>query len=100
LDADVEWLESLGATVTRRETGNPRTAGARFDTRSLTNALVAAAGELRLEQPLRELPDGVPVVLATGGFQGSRDLLREHVTPEAGHLLLRASPWSTGDGLR
>jgi hypothetical protein len=49
---------------------------------------------------MRELPDGVPVVLATGGFAADRGLVREHVTAEADHLLLRAAPGSTGDGLR
>jgi succinate dehydrogenase/fumarate reductase flavoprotein subunit len=39
-------------------------------------------------------------VLATGGFQGDRSLVREHVTSEADHLLLRANPWSAGDGMR
>jgi succinate dehydrogenase/fumarate reductase flavoprotein subunit len=39
-------------------------------------------------------------VLATGGFQGDRDLVRKHITPEADHILLRANPWSAGDGLR
>src|SRR5215212_5479309 len=33
LDADVAWLESLGAPVVERETGNPLTVGTRFDTR-------------------------------------------------------------------
>src|SRR3954465_14645134 len=42
LDGDLAWLESLGARVTERDTGNPRTAGLRFDTRSLTEALVRA----------------------------------------------------------
>jgi hypothetical protein len=40
------------------------------------------------------------VILATGGFQGDRELVREHVTPEADDVVLRANPWSTGDGLR
>jgi hypothetical protein len=72
----------------------------RFDTHSLTEALVRAAGPPRLGEPLRELPSGVPVVLATGGFAADRELVREHITPEAGELMLRATPWSTGDGLR
>jgi succinate dehydrogenase/fumarate reductase flavoprotein subunit len=38
-------------------------------------------------------------LLATGGFQGDPELVREHVRP-GGELLLRANPWSTGDGLR
>jgi succinate dehydrogenase/fumarate reductase flavoprotein subunit len=100
LDADVAWLESLGAPVVERDTGNPLTTGTRFDTRGLTRALARDAG-VRLGEPLRELPgDGTPVILATGGFQADRDLVREHVTPEAGSLLLRAAPWSSGDGLR
>ena len=99
-DDAVRWLESLGAPVLTRETGNPLTRGVQFDTRALTDALVRAAGEVRLREPLRELPRDVPVVLATGGFQGDRELVRLHVTPEADHLLLRANPWSTGDGLR
>ena len=126
LDADLEWLESLGAPVVARETGNPLTTGMRFDPEGLTEALVAAAGGVvaapgaasaasavgapaaplnaahgvHLASPLRELPDRVPVILATGGFAADPALVREHVTPEADHLLLRAAPGSTGDGLR
>jgi succinate dehydrogenase/fumarate reductase flavoprotein subunit len=100
LDGDLAWLESLGAPVTERDTGNPLTTGARFDPEGLTAALVEAAGGVRLGEGLREPPDGVPLVLATGGFGASRDLLREHVTSEADHLLIRAAPGSTGDGLR
>ena len=100
LDEALGWLESLGAPVRARETGNPETAGVRFDPEGLTEALVAAAGEVRLGEPLRELPSGVPVVLATGGFQADRELVRRHVTPYADDLLLRAAPGSTGDGLR
>jgi fumarate reductase flavoprotein subunit len=95
LDDALDWLESLGAPVLERDTGNPLTAGRRFDTRALTDAL---AVDVRLGEPLVDLPDGVPVVLATGGFQGDPALVREHVTPEP--LLLRANPWSAGDGLR
>jgi fumarate reductase flavoprotein subunit len=101
LDGDLAWLESLGARVVARETGNPLTVGVRFDPRSVVDALLETAGtEVRLRAPLHELPDGAPVVLATGGFQADRDLVREHVTPEADHLVLRAAPWSAGDGLR
>jgi fumarate reductase flavoprotein subunit len=155
LDADLVWLESLGAPVTARETGNPLTTGIRFDSEGLTEALVAAAGGLvtapreaapratsaaagrataastrggaastrggaasvsggaasvsggaasaaagvHVAASLRELPDRTPVVLATGGFAADRALVREHVTSEADHLLLRAAPGSTGDGL-
>lgn len=39
------------------------------------------------------------VVLATGGFQGSEELVQEHITADTENLWLRANPWSTGDGL-
>jgi fumarate reductase flavoprotein subunit len=101
LDEDLEWLRGLGAPVIGEETGNPLTTGLRFDPSGLAAALVRAAGdEVRLGQPLRELPRSVPVVLATGGFAASRELVRAHVTDQAEHLMLRAAPGSVGDGLR
>jgi hypothetical protein len=101
LDADLEWLRSLGIEPTERGTGNPATTGARFDTQALTGTLLrAAGGRVRLGEPLRELPADTPVVLATGGFQADRELVRRSITREADSLLLRATPWSTGDGLR
>jgi FAD binding domain-containing protein len=100
LDADLEWLQSLGGPVVERETGNELTAGLRFDPEGLIEALLGTAGEVRSGSPLTELPAGVPVVLATGGFPASRELLAEHVTPQAGHVVLRASPGNAGDGLR
>jgi succinate dehydrogenase/fumarate reductase flavoprotein subunit len=86
LDDAVEWLESLGAPVLARETGNPRTVGARFDPRGLTEALVRSAGDVRLKEPFAEAQ-----LLATGGF--AAQLARDR------GLLLRASPWSEGDGI-
>src|SRR5919201_6062677 len=44
LDDGLAWLESLGAPVLTRETGNPLTVGWRFDTAGVTQALVRAAG--------------------------------------------------------
>ncbi len=102
LDEGLEWLESLGAPVVERETGNPLTTGVRFDTQGLTDTLVQAAGDVRFREGLGTVPatrlDG-PVVLATGGFQGDRELVERYVAP-AGPLRLRANPWSAGDGLR
>ena len=100
LDDALRWLESLGAPVVARETGTAFTTGIRFEPQGLTAALARAAGDIRLRQPVRDLPADVPVILATGGFQGDRELVRHHVTPEADALVLRANPWSVGDGLR
>ena len=105
LDEGLAWLESLGAPVLTRETGNPLTTGVRFNPRGLTEALVRTAGEVRLGEPGTHPgthPGGVPgepLVLATGGFQGDRELVERYVRPAA-PLRLRANPWSAGDGLR
>ena len=100
LDDDLAWLETLGASVVERETGNPLTTGLRLDPGKLTETLARRASEIRLREPLTELPEGMPVILATGGFQGNVDLVRRHITAEAPNLVLRANPWSAGDGLR
>ena len=86
LDDALDWLERLGVEAMRRETGNALTIGRRYDPRALTDTLVHAAGDVRLDEPFAEAQ-----VLATGGF-GVR-LARER------SLLLRAAPWSEGDGL-
>ena len=39
------------------------------------------------------------LILATGGFQGNQELLARYIVRDPTHLALRASPWSTGDGL-
>jgi fumarate reductase flavoprotein subunit len=58
----------------------------------------AAGSEIWLSEPV---PDdaGPPLLLATGGFHGSRELVERYVRPAA-PLRLRANPWSSGDGLR
>ena len=94
LDDAIAWLESLGAPVVAHDTGNPRTVGKRFDPRGLTDTLVRMAGDVRLGETTPE-----PVILATGGFQGSAELVAEHIHPQ-GTLRLRANQWSSGDGLR
>lgn len=95
-DDAIEWLESLGAPVVGDSTGNPMTVGKRFDPAGLCEALMPS----EMRGPLTEVPDGSAVILATGGFQADRDLVRRHITPEADSLVLRANPWSSGDGLR
>jgi fumarate reductase flavoprotein subunit len=97
LDDGISWLKTLGAEVVWEETGNPRTVGVRFDPRSLTEALVRAAGEIRMGEAAPE--DSEQLVLATGGFQGHRELVHRHIAP-GGELLVRANRWSMGDGLR
>ena len=94
LDDAIAWLESLGAPVVAHETGNPRTVGKRFDPHGLTEALVRAAGDVRLGETTNE-----PTILATGGFQGDAALVEQHIHP-GGPLRLRANPWSSGDGMR
>jgi hypothetical protein len=90
LDDALGWLESLGAEPVWRDTENPLTTGRRYDPRALTRLLAAAAGVVELETPLAADAEP-PVLLATGGF-GAR-LARKR------GLLLRANPWSEGDGI-
>jgi succinate dehydrogenase/fumarate reductase flavoprotein subunit len=94
LDDAIGWLVSRGAPVVWEETGNPRTTGKRFDPRGLVEAL---AGDVELGA------DGCagdgPLVLCTGGFAASSELVTRFVRPAAA-LRLRANPWSEGDGLR
>jgi succinate dehydrogenase/fumarate reductase flavoprotein subunit len=100
MDRDLDWLLSLGAPAIEWGTGNPLTKGMRLDPAGTCAALLEAAGGARLDSPLSSLSDGIPTVLATGGFQADRELVRRHVTPQADHLVLRSSRGSTGDGLR
>jgi hypothetical protein len=90
LDDALRWLESLGAEPVWLDTENPLTTGRRYDPRALTRLLAHIAGSVQLETPLPEDAEP-PLLLATGGFPGR--LARER------GLLLRANPWSEGDGL-
>jgi hypothetical protein len=87
LDDALRWLESLGAEPVWRDTENPLTTGRRYDPRALTRLLAA---EVELETALGEDAEP-PLLLATGGFPA-------RLAHERG-LLLRANPWSEGDGL-
>ncbi len=84
------WLESLGAEPVWLDTENSLTTGRRYDPRALTRLLLEAVGEVELETRLPHDAE-VPLLLTTGGFPGR--LARER------GLLLRANPWSEGDGL-
>jgi hypothetical protein len=94
-DDGLEWLRSLGAPVVWEATGNPLTVGKRFDPAGLVSALSGAAGPVELGSS--EIAGG-PAILCTGGFAASPALVARHIAPAA-PLRLRASPWSTGDGL-
>ena len=96
LDDALDWLESIGAPVVWTETGNPKTIGRRFEPRGLTEALAARAGSIELRTD--GCGDG-GIILCTGGFAASSDLVTRYIAPSAS-LRLRASPWSEGDGLR
>jgi succinate dehydrogenase/fumarate reductase flavoprotein subunit len=90
LDDGLRWLEALGAEPVWPDTENPVTTGRRYEPRALTRLLAEAAGEIELGSGLPDRAES-PVLLATGGFPGR--LARER------GLLLRANPWSDGDGL-
>jgi fumarate reductase flavoprotein subunit len=87
LDDALAWLESLGAEPVWRDTENPLTTGRRYDPRALAR-LLAPDVELQTPLPGDAQP---PLLLTTGGFPVR--LARER------GLLLRANPWSEGDGL-
>jgi succinate dehydrogenase/fumarate reductase flavoprotein subunit len=92
LDDAIAWLVAQGAPVVWEETGNPSTVGKRFDPRGIVAAL-ARDVELGADGCTDEA-----TILCTGGFAASDDLVTRYIAP-AGALRLRASPWSTGDGL-
>lgn len=90
LDDSLGWLEALGVEPVWPDTENPLTTGRRYDPLALTRRLLEAAGDVELQSPLPDAAEA-PLLLATGGFPGR--LARER------GLLLRANPWSEGDGL-
>ena len=97
LDDALEWLARRGAEPVAVETGNALTVGRRFDPAALTRVLAACAGEVELG--VSSIPAARPLILCTGGFGGSPELVARHIRPAA-PLRLRANPWSVGDGLR
>jgi len=121
---DLDWLESIGATLFDGEFDVPGV-GKEIEpepfTEHMVERLTDAGGDLRTGTPMESLvcdesgavvgveattPGGErldveagAVILATGGFQGNERLLEQHVTDATGDLYLRSNPWSTGDGL-
>jgi succinate dehydrogenase/fumarate reductase flavoprotein subunit len=98
LDSALAWLIGRGAPVVSRETGNPLTTGVRYDPPGLVATLLNAlpAGALRLGTELASTEGRV--VLATGGFAASPELVARWIAPAA-RLRLRGNPGSTGGGL-
>ena len=92
LDEALDWLESLGAPVVERETGNPLTTGLRFDPRGLTEALVRAAGRRAARRRRRP----TPLDVATGGFQGGFGWSRARRASSA--AAAAGEPWSRATG--
>jgi succinate dehydrogenase/fumarate reductase flavoprotein subunit len=92
LDDALAWLVSKGAPVVWEETGNPLTTGKRFDPAGIVAAL---AGDVELGA---DGCGGDALILCTGGFAASRDLVARYIAPAA-PLRLRGNAWSAGDGL-
>jgi succinate dehydrogenase/fumarate reductase flavoprotein subunit len=68
--------------------------------RLLLEGGVVVGAELRTRSGERRVVRARCTLLATGGFGGDPDLRAEHIHPLARDLPLRASVYSTGDGLR
>lgn len=120
-------IRELGVRVADEPTLDVMTFGRGFSLditgllRACADVVTAAGGHILVGHAMRELVrdgdtvrgarirrddgtelgvDAAAVVLATGGFQGARDLLTSYLGPNADRLVLRSNPGSVGDGLR
>jgi succinate dehydrogenase/fumarate reductase flavoprotein subunit len=84
-----------GARLTRPGTGGEPTTG-----RGPTTAGETTTGGQPAEVLAAVTVSAPRVLLATGGFQGDRELLTGFLGPAAGTVLVRSNPGSTGDGFR
>jgi fumarate reductase flavoprotein subunit len=125
LEACLEWLEGFGIPALTRETGNPRTLGARFNPEQtvarLADHITLTGGRILMGTALDGLVEGPQgrlggvrvvrvasgekrpesadaVILASGGFAGNPELVGHYIIRGPGRMRLRAHPWSTGDG--
>ena len=123
LETDLSWLEEFGVPALTRETGNPLTFGARFEAKRVVEALaeritnsgvrvLVSTALSGLVQDSEGHVEGVrvvsgkeqrtqradAVVLASGGFGGSSELVSRYIIGGSGRMRLRANPWSTGEG--
>jgi succinate dehydrogenase/fumarate reductase flavoprotein subunit len=88
-------LQTLAARLAER--GGEVQHNCALDTLTMEDGRVVGARCIGAEGAL-EL-EASAVVLATGGFQGNAELVTRYIVRDASRLALRASPWSTGDGL-
>jgi succinate dehydrogenase/fumarate reductase flavoprotein subunit len=122
----VDWLRSTGASVSERWEGQMGFGSAvRVDIRAVLETwrerVGRAGGEILLGSTARRLITDATgsvagatvsgaagtreisasaVLLATGGFQGDRELVAKFIGPGAESLLVRSNPGSVGDGFR
>jgi len=122
----VEWVRAMGVTLSEPWTGQfGFGVGCRVDIKALLAALrdriertggtvlLQAAGRKVLQERDGAVngacvvtPDGDEeiragaVLLATGGFQGSAEMVATVIGPAARNMLVRSNANSTGDGLR
>ncbi|OZD11386.1 cytochrome C [Rhodococcus sp. 06-156-3C] len=121
----VEWIRSIGVDVGEAQKILSFGRGHKFDTNhyidickrsviqsggtvmldTVTESLVLDGGVVRGarvrtgSERSREVHAG-HTLLATGGFQGGKDLIARHVHAAAGSMELRSNPHSRGDGYR
>lgn len=124
LDGAMTWLEAQGARLGPIEHvlvhGRGRPIEPAQTIQALADRFVALGGELRFETAVEGLvmregkvcgvrltegervfeEEAAAVVLATGGFQGDPELVSRYILKDSKNLILRANPWSTGDGFR
>jgi succinate dehydrogenase/fumarate reductase flavoprotein subunit len=122
--AGVEWIRTVGVEAKPAVPVLGFGSGHQFDTNHYVDTcrrlVVESGGQVRLGTTTRRLlledrrvvgaeveADGSVeelratwTLLATGGFQGDRDLLVEKLHPQAGRMQLRANPHSVGAGYR
>ncbi|MGR6584869.1 FAD-dependent oxidoreductase (plasmid) [Rhodococcus qingshengii] len=124
-DGGVEWIRSIGIDVDPAQPILSFGRGHRFDTNhyvdtckrivldaggsvvfnTATEGLLFEDGAVRGAvvrtdaEPAREIRAG-QILLATGGFQGDKELLAQYVHPDAGRMALRSNPYSCGEGYR
>ena len=86
LDADLAWLESLGARPLAARDRQPAHRGRAVRHAPADRRAAARGGRRGAAAASRspKLPGGVPVVLATGGFQADRDLVARPRDPRGG----------------